>query len=67
MMDNMDIVQSRLSGSCEICNGSLPVHRMGCPQLHKYYGQFGITSPEQFEEFNRKRTLHRQLDLFEDI
>ena len=66
-MDEVDVAQARLTGRCEICEGLLPVHKIGCPQLHKYYGQFGITSPEQFEEFTRKRTLHRQLDLFEDI
>lgn len=66
-MDDIDVVQYRLSGRCEVCEGKLPVHRMGCPRLHKYYGQFGITSPEDFAKFKSMQTLHHQLDLFEDI
>lgn len=66
MIDDVDIAQSRLTGKCEICKRDLPMHKMHCPRLKQNYGQFGITSPEQFEQFQNGRTIHHQLDLFED-
>lgn len=66
MMDEVDVAQARLTGRCEICEGILPVHKMGCPHLHRFYGQFGIKTPEDLKRFHSMRTLHQQLDLFED-
>jgi len=67
MMDDIDVVQSKLEGRCEICDGTLPVHKMGCPRLHRYYGQFGIKSAEDLKRYQSMNTIHRQLDLFEDF
>ena len=66
MMDEVDVAQARLNGRCEICDGVLPIHKMGCPQLHRYYGQFGIKSSDDLKRYKSMQTIHHQLDLFED-
>lgn len=62
-MDEVDIVQARLAGKCEVCNSTLPKHSIHCPMLAPMYNwtraDYSLTKP--------KTSPYHQMDLFEDL